>query len=843
MNLEKINILDEIKIIKDRTINNKKKYNDFLNKFILIDTNKITINNWIILQIWNLEKFINSLDLPNYTYWLSGVSSWKEIFNISKKYTEEEILSITTGYYNINYIYIIFSDMETKIKNYYQILTQLRNFLYLKGINTKIITRNIDYNEINNTYSFNYDEFKDYEKKETIFNLKLIFEDTYNIEGGARIKKNKNRDKKLLLNEFLKIIRDNPSSKELFKDLDIYDFFKNKIIFEINFVYYKQNSNFNLNELNLFNDNYINRSLDFYNGNNIVIIKSKLQKLNKIGMLTFSYLTSSNKVQELGLNVDEYRQKIYIEKELKNNNSLIIKEFTKLKNIYQSIYQHTTNYNYFFIKKIMNIIDKYSIPNYEIFIDFMEKFFMYIFRPAINSFIKYINIELMEKFGILLFIAGGDAMRRYDFNISATKDIDTKLYIGSVLEYKEEIKEVIAHHIVKLRNYLEDNYKSLLQIKTLEINSQGDKIEKILDYSNESISFKYNTDICTVNLSLSEQREKYNQKFRVREIKKSENFPVNLYSIDFRTHFNINNENENILNIALLDIVLQDDILKDYYYNITNDIAYASIKFLIEDLENTYTHDDRALGRISNGKFKKDIIRYNKLYNLFEKADKSSSRSSRSSTKISKKNKENLLKFNEDIDELIEDIEIKKKFYIFIYKLENNYSFNIFDFILTSQLLPIMQNLCNTNDIFNTKYNFLLKIISDISTFNINLLNEDLNKQISNYNKAPKNNYINKHYLNLFLNIIKSNNTIQKNIISHKNKDIIKEIKDRLLKNKNSSSFSKKKIEYVFNYDDDDEIDDDKDKQRKRKKTSSSEKKINMEDLGLPLSFTRSRKR
>ena len=62
--------------------------------------------------------------------------------------------------------------------------------------------------------------------------------------------------------------------------------------------------------------------------------------------------------------------------------------------------------------------------------DYIEKWFISKFRPAINSCILEINADL-EKFNVKLFISGGDAMRRYKNDISFTKDIDTKLYINN----------------------------------------------------------------------------------------------------------------------------------------------------------------------------------------------------------------------------------------------------------------------------------------------------------------------------------------------------------------------------------------------------------------------------
>jgi len=788
----KLDIALQVKNIKETAVNNKRSYNEFLNKFILVDENRLNINNWITSEIWKFEKNIDLIRVPNYTYWLSGGNSWQEIFNIATKYTEEEEISISIGNYSLNYIYINNQELEEKIGIYYKLLLSLQELLLRKGIETRIDMNNIEYDETSRTLKFNYEE---YVYKEPSFYMKLIIVlPEVSKEGGAKYrrrinKKNNYLGKKALYNEYLKLIKENELDKDLMEKIEIKQEFNDKIIIEVNFNYYRETSKFNYIKLNKFNDNYIDKPKIKYEGFNLGIIKSKLRKLNKIGMLTYSYLSSSNKVQEMGLNVDEYRQRIYIEKDLKNKASLIVSKFEELKKVYLSIFKNTNIYNMFFIDKIDNIILKYSIPNYDIFIDFIEKFFMYIFRPAINSFIVEINEELKTKYGIILFIAGGDAMRRFDFNISATKDIDTKLYIGSVIDHKEEIKEIIAKHIVKLRNYLEENYKSLLRIKTIEIDSYDNKIERILDYSNEYINFNYEENNYSVNLTLPDNKKRKEQHFRVREIKSSQNFPVDLYSIDFQTYMNVNDTEQKKISISLLDIVVQNEILKDYYYDTFDNIPVASIKFLIEDLEKTYTTSERALGRIAVGKYKKDIIRYNKLLkeDLKEDLKEPKKRSSIS------KNKVLIQKLRDELDNIISDEDIKRIFWIILYKLENNYEFTIFDIILSSKILKITNEIEKNDKRFKEEYKSILNLISKISSFNINILNENLNKKLDNYNTYNVNdNFINKNYLELFLNFIKTNDNKQKHIISFINDTILYEIKNRLKIEKPSSSIKRK---------------------------------------------------
>jgi hypothetical protein len=110
--------------------------------------------------------------------------------------------------------------------------------------------------------------------------------------------------------------------------------------------------------------------------------------------------------------------------------------------------------------------------------------------------------------------------------------------------------------------------------------------------------------------------------FRVRETKRNNDFPVGLYSIDFRIYIT-ETEGRRFKrtfkhDISILDVVLQDketDKYHDYYVQEVGGIPVASLKFLLKDLINTYTSDS-AYGRLSSGKFKKDISRYNTLAEL-----------------------------------------------------------------------------------------------------------------------------------------------------------------------------------------------------------------------------------
>jgi len=774
--------------IKNNGFFSKKMFGIFL-KDIIIENN-LSINDLIITKIWDIEK--NIKENSNYTYWFSGGISWQEIYSKDLNYTEEEELSISIGYNDIQYIYINSKDAENKIKILYNIIKNIKEILKINiNLDTEIICTNFICNENetdeNKKFIFDYISNRSF-YKEPYFNIKLIIINTKDIIGGSKIKNNRKKTKNYkLIKNFMSIILQNqnryisPEEKiNIINYIKINDF-NNKSLFEINIECYRKSSNFTIDNLKLFNKTYLLKSLintDENENENIIIIKSKINKLNELGLLTYSFLSKTNKIQEMGLNIDDYRQKIFFKTNLKNNNNNISEYLKKINENYKKVFKEGTLNNYF-IEKISDLITIYSIDGYDIFIDFIEKWFISIFRPAINSFIIEINKELYNKYNIILFIAGGDAMRRYDNNISFTKDIDTKLFIGQI--NKEEIFKIVAKHIVKLRNYLEENFINFLTIDTIEYNKEGEKILKRINYSNETINFYYinkKGEAYEYNINLKIKNNiPPQQQFRVREIKKSNLFPVDLYSIDFQTVItskNILYPNDisiKKINISLLDVVIQEEIFETNLYTIVDNIPVSSLEYLIKDLEKTYSIPDRALARIFSGKYKKDIIRYNRLYELYENKIKRND------------NKENIKKLlvisDIEYDKLRDMIEkntlinddIKLKFYIFLYKLQNNLNFNIFDILITSKIIFYI-NYFNTFE----KYNEIFKIAYDIANFKINIFNENLNKYLNEYFDYKEKDEISKIYLELFNYLITKKDNQQKHIIPFLNSMIKQEI-------------------------------------------------------------------
>ena len=339
----------------------------------------------------------------------------------------------------------------------------------------------------------------------------------------------------------------------------------------------------------------------------------------------------------------DFTQEINALNALRNNKHVDYENSIYWENKYLELFKNYKSLNIFFIDKIKELINIHSNIYYKDFKDFIDKWFVSKFRPAINSFIIEINTELSRDFGVVLFIAGGDAMRRYENDISFTKDIDTKLYINNVIvsdTIRQKIEEkrrivgasfdektfikdcvvsVIVKHIVKLRNYLEQNISNIFH-DILQFD------ERNIARGTEILNFKIDKDhTIVVDILLDEDKKLKYQQFRIRENKKRIDFPVDLYSIDFRTFIGVYDNNGNIIegskkihDISILDVVLQDiDDFNESYITIVDNIPVASLKFLLEDFYKTYTTPDRALARISSEKVNKDIIRFNKIKELY----------------------------------------------------------------------------------------------------------------------------------------------------------------------------------------------------------------------------------
>jgi len=762
-----MNIDDNVNNIKKRALLNKKYLKELIEGLKIKDN--LSLNEIITKYILENE---DNKDI-NYVYWLDGGFSWFFSFDDITNLSEEELSSLTTGYFRIHYIYNNYQKLKIKIQEIYKQIENIKKLLLEFNINTDIIINNITINT-DGTFNFIYDTNTLF--KEPSFNIRLIINNDDLSIGGAKFKR-KNKKIKFNLKKIkkiekgiplLRILTDNKIElteekiEELIKKIKSKDFNK-KTILSFYFEYFHENENKNKKfNIDFFKETYLKKNHFFHDLDE----RFKLNKLNNFGLMTYNFLNISNIEDEFGLNVDRYRQEIFIKKYKLNK----IEFFENLLKLYEIIFSKFKSYNCFFVDKINELINNFKDPHFETFKDVIDKWFVSKFRPSINYFIIEINKELKQKFNVCLFIAGGDAMRRYENDISFTKDIDTKLYINNIevldttilneikdldinqqkLIIKDKIVEIIVRHIVKLRNYLEEKIIDIFY-DFLQYDKDPNK-----PFGTAILTFKTSSnEIYKVDILLDDENKLKFQQFRTRENKKRIDFPVDLYSIDFRTSIvKYNEHNQEVLkknhDISILDVVLQDtDDFKDYYYKEIEGIPVASLKFLLEDFYKTYNTDDRALARISSNKVIKDISRFNKIKDLYIRE--------RNGTLDLSQNKYLIISNIDDIINEFEKSNIKDNIII------NNLLINIqkkqnIDLLLITEFKKTFISDKNVQ-LFISKFPNLKLNLIDMIFFKKNFFNEDLsliNQDISLYKEDDD--FFRQNYYTLFSKLCSINN-------------------------------------------------------------------------------------
>jgi len=756
----RMDINQQEKEIKSRALNNKQLIRNFLEGFIIDGK---AINDYIISHMLNQEKD------DNYTYWIDGGLSWLLWFDNLRILNEEEKMSLTTGY--LKFHYIINKDYKTKINEIYEFVKELKTKINSRltdfGFEVDIAFHNLIL-KTDGTLDFIYDIKTLF--KEPTFNIRLFIK---KISGGARPppRKTIRRIPPQILNKLADTIgtlrqeefRIDESLFERLKD----DIFNGKTILDFHFEYFHQTEQRKL-DIPDFRKVYLitSENKTYEEGKLKLINRQKLNRLNEIGMITYCLLNLSAIDDEFGLNVDKYRQELFF-KTKKN----IPQFLEKLLRYYNYFFSGFKSHNAFFIDKLYEIIEKYKSPHFEVFKDFVDKWFMSMFRSSINSFILEINQELFREFNVKLFIAGGDAMRRYENDISFTKDIDTKLYIGNIRktgktdqEIKDEIVGIIVKHIVKLRNYLEENIQTIFEPLLKYDRRSIDKGTKVLTFRTSD------NRIFGVDILLDTEYQKKFQQFRTRENKKRIDFPVDLYSIDFRTFIGEYDDNGNLIgkkkshDISLLDVVLQD---KDNYYpwysTEVDGIPVASLEFLLEDFFKTYHMDDRALARISSGKVKKDIERFNKIKELYERGI-SPNKDNRGILEIPNINKViELLQRNRDIIEP----DNFNLFKAFLMKIKNRQTITILDI---AGIISIFKD--KTIQFILLRFQELKLAIMDMIFFKKNIYNEDLSSLRPDYvGYKEDDNEFRQRYFHLFSHLcsMKNNDGLVRHVLMFAN--------------------------------------------------------------------------
>lgn len=196
-------------------------------------------------------------------------------------------------------------------------------------------------------------------------------------------------------------------------------------------------------------------------------------------------------------------------------------------------------------------------------------------------------------------------MRRYKKDITVTKDIDTKIYIApGVKSVKTEVERIVAKNLSKLTCYLSQHKMHIF----------GDVPSDRLVYNTGRLK-------CGIIFLTNSA---HNLQYRMRLIKKTDSFPVTLYSVDFRGYFTgeIDGQRFSIrYDVPIVDVVIQENthgytFAQAVEMRHTNGIPVATRKFLVHDIIHTYENEDLAIMRYGAGKIKKDKSRFNALREL-----------------------------------------------------------------------------------------------------------------------------------------------------------------------------------------------------------------------------------
>ena len=277
-----------------------------------------------------------------------------------------------------------------------------------------------------------------------------------------------------------------------------------------------------------------------------------------------------------------------------------------------------------------------SNPQIEEFINDTEAIINEYFRPYINKAIFDINNEIkslvfkdaynIDKRGSDysgIYVVGGDAIRRYKYDASITKDIDSKLYMPDELDINRNINN---YNIINRCIY--DNLFKLLSFLICSPNFFNSFPEEKL-YKEFKKTSTHNYD-CKVSFELKSSDENI-LNFKYRQTPNNL-YPVDLYSLDYRCviifEYKYSNGKTEVYrhnyDIAFIDISLEKSQDNNYekYAVISNNLPIASLDFLIKDLIKTYNDDTSSLLRFINGKINKDYDRFKSLTELSKQSSK-----------------------------------------------------------------------------------------------------------------------------------------------------------------------------------------------------------------------------
>jgi hypothetical protein len=158
-------------------------------------------------------------------------------------------------------------------------------------------------------------------------------------------------------------------------------------------------------------------------GNEMVI-----NYLNPMGLLMMSEFISSPRKHK-GLNVDDFRKRLLLKAVESVESISTYDAYKQTLDVYVNIFGESDVFDKYLLQTLLQQMMISSNINIT---EQIEKQFIPVIRPYINSFLRDLDFNIMSLYeeDVFLTIVGGDAMRRYDINISNTSDFDTKLYVN-----------------------------------------------------------------------------------------------------------------------------------------------------------------------------------------------------------------------------------------------------------------------------------------------------------------------------------------------------------------------------------------------------------------------------
>lgn len=334
--------------------------------------------------------------------------------------------------------------------------------------------------------------------------------------------------------------------------------------------------------------------------------------LSPLGLVTFSLMISAARTEK-GLNVDRYRRDIFMK---------LLPPPTTTEQAFQIIVDHYEKvfpgdhplYDGDFTNDLRLETIRSRVPEVAAMTEWFEAWLIERLRPAVNSALVRLGARVESESGnkAFLFVVGGDAMRRYKPAIGTTKDIDTKIYISGGRSVSDKVERVVTEELTRLVYYLFTNKQQLF--------GQGENNSIFL---NPELTGGKDAGVKASIQFMSPDPNSL--QFRVRQIERSEHFPVTLFSVDFRSYLLGSERGRDFkikYDIPVLDVVLQgnvNDSPKGRVVEIHDGIPVASLEFLLKDLITTYHQKEMAAMREWGEKRGKDLARFRKLKKMWIK--------------------------------------------------------------------------------------------------------------------------------------------------------------------------------------------------------------------------------